>query len=92
MRVPIETCVAEDGVLRFKENTLVTMLADNFKYEGMTGLNALSLYYQVNNIPVEEYSQITQLIGYSVSGWGGLSTTSDEEYYAVQDRVENCGN
>lgn len=92
MRVPIEICVADDGVLRFKENTLVTVLVDNFKYEGMTGLNALSLYYQVNNIPVEEYSQITQLIGYSVSGWCGLSTTSDEEYYAVQDRVENCGN
>jgi len=69
----------EKGVERFKENLLVSMLIDNFEYNGLKGFNALSVYYQVNDIPEENYSQITQLIGYSLSGWHTLSTTSDEE-------------
>jgi len=69
----------DNGVERFKENLLVSALIDNFEYKGSKGLNALSIYYQVNGIPEEHYSQITQLIGYSVCGWHCLSTTSEED-------------
>ncbi len=77
--------IVEDkgGVVRFEENLLVTALVDNFEYQGSKGLNALSIYFQVNNIPKDHYSQITQLIGYSISGWESLSTTSDEEWEEV---------
>lgn len=78
----------QHGCLRFVENKLVSVLIDHFKYDGMSGLNALSLYYQVNNIPVGYYEQITRLIGYSVSGWGGLSTTDDETWKTVNQQVE----
>ena len=76
------------GTLRFKENLLVSALIDNFEYEGSKGLNALCHYWQVNDVPVENYEQITRLIGYSVSGWGGLSTTSDEDWEVVSKQVE----
>lgn len=80
--------VDDYGTLRFKENLLVSKLVDSFEYEGYKGLNALSLYYQVNEIPVDHYEQITRLIGYSFSGWGGLSTTSDEDWEVVSKQVE----
>lgn len=78
-----------NGRKRFEENLLVSMLVDNFTYGGSKGLNALSLYFQINNMPVEHYSQITQLIGYSISGWGTLSTTSDEDWDDVQLVLDN---
>ncbi|AUR87586.1 hypothetical protein NVP1101O_175 [Vibrio phage 1.101.O._10N.261.45.C6] len=76
-----------NGVDRFEENLLVSALIDQFEFNGSKGLNALSIYFQVKGIPVEHYSQITQLIGYSVSGWGGLSTTSDEDWETVQEVI-----
>ncbi|AUR93404.1 hypothetical protein NVP1187O_091 [Vibrio phage 1.187.O._10N.286.49.F1] len=78
----------DHGVLRFVENKLITKLIDHFEHEGMKGLNALSYYYQVNNIPTEHYEQITRLIGYSVSGWEGLSTTDDQTWGTVMKHVE----
>lgn len=78
----------EQGCLRFVENKLVSVLVDSFEYEGYKGLNALSLYWQVNNIPQEHYEQITRLIGYSVSGWEGLSTTDDETWKTASAHVE----
>jgi len=84
----VQNIIVKDGIQRFEENLLVSALIDNFKYEGSTGLNALSLYYQINNVDEKHYEQITQLIGYSVSGFGGLSTTSDETWVEVVKKLE----
>lgn len=77
-----------NGRDRFEENLLVGVLVDNFKYKNMSGLNALSFYYQANGVAEEHYSQITQLIGYSISGWGTLSTTTDEDWEEIQKVLE----
>lgn len=84
----VQNIIIKDGVQRFEENLLVSVLIDNFEYEGSTGLNALSRYYQINNIDEKHYEQITQLIGYSVGGFGGLSTTSDETWIEVVKKVD----
>lgn len=76
------------GCVRFEENLLVSKLIDNFKYKGLSGLNALSLYYQVESLPEKYYSQITQLVGYSIDGCGTLSTTTAEEWEEVQKSLE----
>ena len=83
-----ELHIDKHGTLRFKENLLVSMLVDNFEYGDYTGLNALSFYYQTNDIPVEHYEQITRLIGYSVDGWSNLSTTDYKSWEIVNDQVE----
>jgi hypothetical protein len=52
------------GVIRFKENKIVTYLLDN----GGIDLNALA----VLGFSDEDRMQFAQLIGYSVSGFGDL--------------------
>lgn len=72
--------IDKDGVVRFKPNKLVRFLLDWASPKGMS-LNDLAL------IPFddEDRSQVAQLIGYSVSGWGDLSY-SDHETVAEADR------
>lgn len=60
----------ERGIIRFKENKIVTYLLDN----GGIDLNHL----MVQGFSDEDHMQFAQLIGYSVSGFGGLSFVSDE--------------
>lgn len=52
----------EHGTVRFKSNTIVEYLAKS-------RLNELA----EKNFPQEDWQQLAQLIGYSVSGFGGLS-------------------
>lgn len=70
--------IAKDplGVYRFKENAIVSYLAQG-------RLNELHTL----NFSDEDWMQLTQLIGYSVSGWGGLSNTSDEACAAADSIV-----
>ncbi|AHK11173.1 hypothetical protein S14_61 [Shewanella sp. phage 1/4] len=89
MKHPLQTVyMDEHGTNRFYENPLVSMLIDRFEYEGLYGLNGLGLYYQVNGIKEHHYEQITQLIGYSVEGFGMLSTTTDEVYYKAKNESD----
>lgn len=68
--MPMQPIVQDEhGVVRFKENKIVRDLVDSGKLD----LNATAHY------PFEDRSQLSQLIGYSVSGWGGLSTVSIDE-------------
>jgi hypothetical protein len=66
-RVPMQPLVRDPaGVVRFRRNALVCYLLDN----GGIDLNRLAC---LPNIPREDWAQLAQLIGYSVSGYGDLS-------------------
>ena len=65
------------GTVRFRENKLVSHLVDWAGPRGM-GLNELVAHAREHDLADDEYAQLAQLIGYSVSGWGTLSFASDE--------------
>ncbi len=65
------------GVLRFKKNKIVEFLLD----AGPFDLNQLACM----NFDDDEHAHFNQLHGYSVSGWGGLSTTSDARRESVPE-------
>jgi hypothetical protein len=60
------------GVLRFKENKIVRHLLD----KGGIDLNALACL----DFSAEDRQQFAQLIGYSLSGYGGLSYVDEDAY------------
>ena len=62
----------KDGVIRFKENRLVRFLLDSHPNQN---LNSLSIRDQQGECNKGDYTQFMQLIGYSVSGYGDLSTS-----------------
>jgi hypothetical protein len=64
---------APDGVIRFKENRIVTHLLD-FATPLGCGMNQLA----VLDFTDDERMQFAQLIGYSVSGYGDLRYASPE--------------
>ncbi|MGH9388129.1 MAG: hypothetical protein ACRD1Z_00830 [Vicinamibacteria bacterium] len=74
----------EHGVARFKENSLVRYLVDWSTDKGL-GLNGLAM---LPKIPREDWEQLAQLIGYSVSGASDLSYMSDEVIKAADCQVE----
>jgi len=65
------------GVTRFKENQLVSWLIDQLP----DGLNSLSIESQTNSYTHDDYDQILQQIGYSVSG----IPYRDHEKFAITD-------
>jgi hypothetical protein len=78
--------IDDNGTHRFKENKIVNYLLE----KGGLSLNDLAVvdgpegdaYH--GGFPREDWVQFAQLIGYSVSGWGGLSYVNDEDYEAAQ--------
>ncbi len=73
MRHPIQPLVTDKhGVIRFKENTIVSYLLAN----GGIDLNHLAR----RDFPQEDREQFAQRIGYSLSGFSDLSYVSDETY------------
>jgi len=62
------------NIARFKENGIVRFLLDN----GPFSLNELSMMLAKGKFSQEDYTQLMQLIGYSVSGYGELSTSPPE--------------
>jgi len=69
----------EHGVLRFKENQIVRHILDN----GGIDLNQIAM----EDFPREDRVQFAQLIGYSVSGFGDLSSYVSEEDYQTADSM-----
>ena len=63
-----------DGVLRFKENAIVKYMLDEGRRTGGVDLNKIALLPFSQN----DNEQLAQLIGHSVSGYGGLSYVSEE--------------
>lgn len=64
----------EKGTPRFKGNEIIKHLFNTGKLD----LNELTMLVHQGKLPKEDYVQITQLLGYSVSGWGDLSTSPPE--------------
>lgn len=64
------TYIDDQGVLRFKENEICRYLIDH----GNIDLNDLARLH----FKREDRQQFAQLIGYSVSGYGGLSYVCEE--------------
>lgn len=79
-RHPIQPTEEVNGVIRFKENKIVTYLLDN----GGIDMNNLA----VIDFTDEDREQFAQLIGYSLSGAGGLSYMSDETYSTAEGMAE----
>lgn len=69
---PIQPAVLVNGVLRFKENKIVDKLLDIATENGYS-LNDIA---SDDNTTKEDYEQLMQLIGYSISG--APSSVSDE--------------
>lgn len=83
MKHPIQPIITDPhGVERFKENKIVSALLDFGRDHGF-GLN------QIACLPftVEDRRQLTQLIGYSVSGYGDLSYVTEADLEEV-DQAE----
>ena len=70
MTHPIQPLIEdENGVTRFKSNKIVSFLAEG-------RLNELT----VKGFSNEDWEQLAQLTGYSLSGFGSLSYVSNEVY------------
>lgn len=79
MNNPIQPIISVDGVLRFKENKIVSFLLEHGGYD----LNKLAQM----DFPREDREQFAQLIGYSLSGFGELSYVSEETYVAAEQMI-----
>ena len=73
---PMQPIVLVDGIARFKENRLVRFLVDKY------GLNELLKQRYTD----DDWSQLFQLMGYSVGSFGGLSF-ADPETVAKADNI-----
>lgn len=63
--------LAADGVVRFKENKIITYLLHFAERRGID-LNQIASM----DFDRDDYSQLMQLLGYSVSGYGNLSSAN----------------
>jgi hypothetical protein len=70
MKHPLQPIEMTNGTPRFKRNAIVDFLVMKF------GLNKLAAMDFSN----EDWEQLTQLIGYSLSGFSELSYVTDEAY------------
>lgn len=70
-----------NGTHRFKENAIVRHLLDT----GHTDLNRLAMM----NFSAQDSEQFAQLIGYSVSGFCGLSYVTEETLRRVEEAERN---
>jgi len=76
--------MASDGVIRFKGNSIIEDLFDS----GALDLNEIGRRVRRGDFPEDDYVQLTQLLGYSVSGWGDLSTSPPEMVAAADKEAE----
>lgn len=66
----------DDGVIRFRENRIISKLVEVARKSGF-GLNEIAIDLARNCYEPWESAQLTQLIGYSVSGWGDLPVVQE---------------
>lgn len=80
MNHPMQPLVRDEkGIIRFKENKIIRWLFES----GKLNLNELALMVSKGMLPKEDYAQLTQLLGYSVSGWGDISTSPRDQVMAA---------
>ena len=81
-RNPMQPVVlAADGVVRFKENKIVAYLLQFAEDRGVD-LNQIAIM----DFGDDDYSQLMQLIGYSVSGYGNLGA-ANRRHVDLADRL-----
>lgn len=82
MKHPIQPLEKDkNGIIRFKENKIVRYLLDN----GGIDLNKLAVIDFSDN----DREQLSQLIGYSLSGFGDLGHVSDETFNAAENMLKD---
>lgn len=69
------TVIDERGTQRFIGNKLLCHLVDS----GQVDLNRLGIDYQHEKFSQREYAEFNMMLGYSVSGFAGLSSFHDFE-------------
>jgi len=74
------------GTLRFKANVLVNALLEHGQSTGL-GLNELARKFDTQEHS-DDWQQLAQLIGYSLSGFGELSYVSDDAYGAASTMAD----
>jgi hypothetical protein len=74
----------EDGTVRFRKNKIVRLLLDTGKFT----LNDLASMLQQDMIDQADYTHLMQLIGYSVDGYGELSTSPPELVEHAEQQAE----
>ncbi len=65
--------IANDKVIRFNQNSIVRWMLDELRRHGRD-LNYIAAAFRIHEDHKDDYQQLMQLIGYSVSGYGDLST------------------
>ncbi len=75
----------KEGVIRFKQNAIVRFLLASHPEED---LNTIS----IRGFSTEDYIQLMQLIGYSVSGFGDLDLVTNEELNQIDEMAEEMLN
>jgi hypothetical protein len=78
---PIEYTL--DGVIRFKKNAIVDFLLNWASDRGMS-LNEIAIMRHRGQFSQEDYEQLMQLIGYSVSGYGDLMYSGSVGEHSVE--------
>lgn len=82
---------AEDGCIRFMQNKIIDRLLDIATELGYS-LNEISRDQQNGEYRIEDYKQLIQLIGYSVSGYGDLNEVSHEEACKFDEIAQKLAN
>ena len=75
--------VAADGVIRFKANQIISDMLDLCQKHGF-GLNEIAM----GDYGKDDRSQLMQLIGYSVSGYGSLSCARAKHLMRADQKAE----
>lgn len=75
---PMQPIVTVNGVLRFKQNAIIRKLLDKATEYGY-GMNEI-MYDFCDSPDHEDLIQLYQLIGYSLSGFGGLTYVDNLTY------------
>lgn len=83
-RQPMQPVVMDSvGSVRFKENKIISDMLDFCQSHGF-GLNEMA----VRGYEKDDTSQLMQLIGYTVSGYGGLSCARAKHTMRADEKAD----
>ncbi len=84
-RQPMQPVVAAaDGVIRFKQNQIIRDMLDLCEKHGL-GLSEIA----ARDYEKDDRSQLMQLIGYSVSGYGNLDCSRAKHVMRADEKAES---
>lgn len=72
---PMQPLEIHDGVARFRRNQIVLKILD--AADTVTDLNDISINTQRGRYSVEDFIQLNELLGYSVSGFADIAASYD---------------